>query len=199
MDFSKDIGDTMHKWARDLFPICRSITGNGTRQTLDYLQNLLPGFEVHSIPSGSQVFDWIVPDEWTIKDAYIMDKSGQKIIDFQNNNLHIIGYSESVDKWLDLEELDPHLISLPDQPDAIPYITSYYSRNWGFCLTHNQHKKLQPGQYRAVVDAEIKPGELNYGELIIKGNSKKEVFLSTYICHPSMANNESSPTYAIPR
>jgi len=182
----------MHKWARDLFPICRSITGNGTRQTLDYLQNLLPGFEVHSIPSGSQVFDWIVPDEWTIKDAYIMDKSGQKIIDFQNNNLHIIGYSESVDKWLDLEELDPHLFSLPDQPDAIPYITSYYSRNWGFCLTHNQHKKLQPGQYRAVVDAEIKPGELNYGELIIKGNSKKEVFLSTYICHPSMANNELS-------
>ena len=186
------VGPKMHGWASVLFPIARSLTGPGIRETLEYLKDLLPALEIQSIASGSSVFDWTVPDEWTIHSGYIEDEVGQKIIDFANNNLHVVGYSEPVDQWLDLEVLDEHLYSLPDQPNAIPYVTSYYQRRWGFCLSHNMRERLKPGLYRAVIDSELKPGVLNYGELLIPGKSDEEVFISTYVCHPSMANNELS-------
>jgi aminopeptidase-like protein len=187
-----EIGRFCHKLARQLFPICRSITGSGLRQTLQHLQQELPELVMEAVPSGTKVFDWIVPDEWNIRDAYIADEDGNRIIDFQKHNLHIMGYSEPVDTWLDLENLNNHLFSLEDQPTAIPYITSYYKRNWGFCITHDQRLKLKSGRYHAVVDSDLRPGELNYGELIIPGDSDDEVLLSTYVCHPSMANNELS-------
>ncbi len=186
------VGEYCHQLAHQLFPICRSLTGPGTRETITVLEGILPELKTHSVASGSTAFDWAVPDEWTIIAAYLEDEAGNRIVDFANNNLHVMGYSEPIDTWLELDALQKHLHSLPDQPDAIPYITSYYSRNWGFCITDDQRKTLNAGKYHAVIKSELKPGVLNYAELILPGETNREVFLSTYICHPSMANNELS-------
>ena len=191
-DTEYDLGIVMHGWCKDLFPICRSITGEGVRQTLDYISNLIPNLTLHEVPSGTKAFDWTVPDEWIIRDAYICDENGKRIVDFKENNLHVVGYSESVDLWLNLDELNDHLYSLPNQPTAIPYITSYYVRQWGFCISHEKRKLLKKGLYHVVIDSDHRDGFLNYAEVVIPGKSSKEVFLSTYICHPSMANNELS-------
>ena len=185
-------GESIHNLCKELWPINRSITGDGVRETLDIIQKKIPDLVIHEVPTGTQCFDWQIPQEWNIKDAYILDSEGKKIVDFQKNNLHVVSYSVPVNKTIALSELQEHLYSLPDQPDAIPYITSYYEKRWGFCLSENQRNALTEGNFTVFIDSELSNGSLTYGELIIPGKSEKEVFLSTYICHPSMANNELS-------
>ncbi|MDR5831970.1 DUF4910 domain-containing protein [Caballeronia sp. LP006] len=187
-----DLGHEMHDLARRLWPICRSIMGPGVRETLGTLKEFLPGLQVHAVASGTRCFDWTVPDEWRITDAHVIGPDGNKVIDMKQNNLHVVGYSLPIDTEMSLDELQRHLHSLPDQPDAIPYVTSYYQPRWGFCIADRARRALAEGQYCVRVESELVPGELNYGELIIPGETDDEVFLSTYVCHPSMANNELS-------
>ncbi|HLD17196.1 MAG TPA: DUF4910 domain-containing protein [Coxiellaceae bacterium] len=190
------IGHDIYQFVKELYPICRSLTGEGVRETLKRIQHHIPTLKIHNIPSGTRVFDWTVPDEWNIKEAYILDKaSGEKIVDFKENNLHIVSYSIPIEQEMTFEELDAHLYSLPDKPNAIPYITSYYKKWWGFCITAEQHNELKKDpkkKYSVRINSTLRPGHLNYGELIISGETKNEILLSTYICHPSMANNELS-------
>lgn len=190
-------GQRMYSLCKVIFPICRSITGEGVRETLSVLQNSIClskdiEFRIKAIPSGTNVFDWTVPKEWKIKEAYIEDSSGNHIIDFKNNNLHVLGYSIPVDEWVDLEELKKHIYTQPDQPDVIPYVTSYYRERYGFCMSEKKKESLKPGRYHMVIDSSLFDGNMNYAEVVIPGSTDKEVFFSTYICHPSMANNECS-------
>jgi len=175
----------------ELFPICRSITGGGVRRTLSILQRHIP-LEVHEVPSGTTILDWTVPREWNIRGAHIIDQDGARIVDFAASNLHVVQYSRPIDAVMPLSELKPHLHSLPDEPDWIPYRTSYYNENWGFCLTHHQLSSLADGLYRVVIDSDLAPGHLSYGELLIPGESEDTVLFSCHICHPSLANDNLS-------
>lgn len=191
-DLLQNLGIEMMEYSRRLFPICRSLTGNGVRETLKILDELCGGMQVSEIPTGTQVFDWQIPDEWNIRDAYILDPAGRKIVDFHANNLHVLGYSEPVDATMSLDELMPHLYSLPEMPDAVPYVTSYYKRRWGFCMTETLRQSLVDGNYRVYIDSDLGPGSLTYAELFLPGETDAEVLISSYVCHPSMANNEVS-------
>lgn len=176
-----------------LWPICRSITGEGFRQSLNILKEIFSLDELE-FQTGEKVLDWTVPNEWNIQDAWIEDESGNRIVDFKKNNLHVVSYSAPVDQVLSLEDLQEHLHSLPDQPHAIPYLSSYYKERWGFCLTHQQRQNLKPGNYRAVVRSTLKPGKLVVGTKLIPSTtgSTEVILLSSYLCHPSLANNELS-------
>lgn len=190
-------GQNMYDLAGEIFPFFRSITGNGVRQTLKVLSDYIAkddgvGFTIHEIPSGTQVFDWVVPKEWVIREAYIEDEVGNHVIDIKDSNLHVLGYSTAVDEWVDLEELKKHIFTQEDQPDYIPYVTSYYREKFGFCMSENQKNSLPEGRYHMFIDSEHIDGSLTYADLIIPGESDEEIFFSTYDCHPSMANNECS-------
>ena len=188
------IGNEMYALCDRLFPICRSITGDGVRETLRVLQSICPAMTLHEVPTGTQVFDWTVPKEWNIRDAWIKNSKGEKILDFAKSNLHVMGYSIPVNQKVTLEELLPLIHTQPDQPDAIPYVTSYYKERYGFCMSQEQKDALQEDTYHIYIDSDLKDGSLTYGEILIpstEGN-KDEIFLSTYVCHPSMANNELS-------
>ena len=181
----------MYDLMERLFPICRSITGNGVRQTLRIIKEHIP-LDIKEIKSGTKVFDWEIPEEWNIKDAYVKDSTGKRIIDFNKSNLHVVSYSTPFEGILNLNDLKKNLYTLPDQPDLIPYVTSYYKKRWGFCITQNQYEELEDIEYDVKIDSSLEPGSLTYADLVIPGESEQEILLSTYICHPSMANNELS-------
>jgi aminopeptidase-like protein len=182
----------MHAFASGLYPVCRSITGDGVRATLRAIGERIP-LTIHEVPTGTAVLDWAVPDEWNIRDAYIAAPDGRRIVDFQASNLHVVGYSEPVRAEMTLAELRPHLHTLPEQPDSIPYRTSYYRRTWGFCLPQRWLDELDDeGPYEVVIDSTLAPGSLTYGEYLLPGESDEEVLLTTHICHPSLANDNLS-------
>lgn len=186
------IGSELHKWASELFPLNRSLTGEGTLQTLHYLKDLLPDLEIKSIESNSKVFDWTVPKEWNIRAGFIKNKNGKILINLNNNNLHVMSYSVSVNSIFTKDQLAKNVHFLESQPDAIPYVTSYYKDAWAFCMSYNQWLNLGDGPFEVVIDSEKINGFLNYAEVYIPGKSEQEFLFSTYICHPSMANNELS-------
>jgi aminopeptidase-like protein len=181
-------GEEMHALVERLYPICRSITGDGVRRTLEIVGEHLP-LDVHEVPTGTPVLDWTVPKEWNIRDAYVKDPSGERVIDFRRLNLHVVGYSVPVHGTYTLEELRPHLHTLPDQPDLVPYRTSYYSETWGFCLSQAALDRMGPGPYEVLIDSTLADGHLTYGEHVVHGASEDEVLISAHVCHPSLAND----------
>src|SRR5206468_9127117 len=188
---ANEVGVPMYELIRELYPICRSITGDGVRETLRRLGNHIP-LKVHEVPSGTQVFDWTIPKEWNIRDAYVKNSDGVKVIDFRNSNLHILNYSIPVRKKVSLRELREHLFSLPNHADWIPYKTSYYQENWGFCLSHRQLAELEDDLYEVCIDTSLTQGHLTYGECYIPGATPDEVMVSCHICHPSICNDNLS-------
>ncbi len=187
-----EAGRWMYALAEKLFPIGRSLTGQGVRDSLNIIKEQIPELEICEVPSGLQVFDWTIPQEWEITEGYIEDEQGNRVIDYAVNNLHIMGYSQPLDKYVELDELYQYLRVEESQPEVIPYVTSYYAPRSGFCMSKNQRDSLKPGKYHMVIKSRLFDGVLNYAELLLPGKSTKEVLLSTYICHPSMANNELS-------
>ncbi|MBD2532544.1 DUF4910 domain-containing protein [Nostoc flagelliforme FACHB-838] len=187
----KDISLELYELISNLYPICRSITGNGFRETLKIIQQHIP-LSIHEVPTGTEVFDWTIPKEWNIKDAYIKNSQGEKIVDFTNSNLHVVNYSIPIHQKLSLQELKLHLFTLPEHPDWIPYRTSYYKESWGFCLSHNQYLQLKDEEYEVCIDSSLEPGYLTYGEYFIPGESSDEVLISCHTCHPSLCNDNLS-------
>ena len=187
----RSAGDEAYALVEEMYPICRSITGDGVRATLAILAELVP-LVVHEVPSGTPVLDWTVPDEWNIRDAYVADASGRRVVDFRQSSLHVVNYSVPVSTRMSLEELRPHLHSLPDRPDLVPYRTTYYDRHWGFCLSHHQLTAMEPGDYDVVIDASLEPGSLTYGELVVPGQTENEILVSTHVCHPSLCDDNLS-------
>jgi aminopeptidase-like protein len=185
---TSDTGRELHALVERLYPLCRSITGDGVRSTLDIVGEHIP-LTVHEVPTGTQVFDWTVPREWNIRDAYIADAAGRRVVDFAESNLHVVGYSVPVDTTMPLEELLPHLHTLPEQPDLIPYRTSYYQETWGFCLAQRTLDSLVDGDYRVVIDSTLAGGSLTYAEHVVPGRVSDEVIISCHTCHPSLAND----------
>ena len=185
------IGQEIYALMGELYPICRSITGDGFRQTLARLKKEIL-LEVHEVPSGTQVFDWTVPREWNIRDAYVKNSSGERVIDFRRHNLHVVNYSVPIHRKMSLAQLRPHLHTLPDQPDLIPYRTSYYKENWGFCLSHRQLEQMLEDEYEVCIDSTLEDGHLTYGECLLKGSSAEEVLISCHSCHPSLCNDNLS-------
>lgn len=186
-----NIGQEMHRFIAGLYPLCRSITGNGLRETLRLIRNQIP-LDVHEVPTGTPVFDWTVPREWNIRDAYIKNSRGEKIVDFQKSNLHIVSYSVPVRKKMSLEDLKQHLFTIPEHPNWVPYRTSYYRESWGFCLNHNQYLALQEDEYEVMIDSSLEDGHLTYGECYLKGARTDEVLISCHACHPSLCNDNLS-------
>ena len=185
------VGAAAYELMQRLFPLCRSLTGSGVAATFDVLEEQLP-LERTEIASGMQIFDWKVPDEWNIRDAYIATPDGKRVVDFKRSSLHVVSYSEPVRARMSLESLRERLHTLPDQPDVVPYRTSYYHRTWGFCLSHRQLLELPPGEYEVLIDSTLEAGHLTYAELRLDGASEEEVLISTYVCHPSLANDNLS-------
>ena len=185
------VGRDMYRLIMELFPICRSITGDGFRKTMEILQQYIP-LRTYEVPSGMKVFDWVVPKEWNVRDAYIKDSNGNILVDFRNSNLHVLNYSVPVKKVVRLQELKEHIFTLPDHPDWVPYRTSYYKENWGFCLAHRQFQQFEDGEYEAFIDSTLQDGSLTYGELYLQGEEEDEIIVSTHACHPSLANDNLS-------
>jgi len=185
------VQNEIYSFIEELFPICRSITGNGTRETLRKIQQIIP-IQIKEVLSGTKVFDWEIPKEWNVKEAYIKTSLGEKVVDFKNSNLHLVNYSIPIHKKISLTELKPHLYSLPEKPNWIPYKTSYYKKDWGFCLSHKTLESLKEDIYEVVINSELTNGALSFGELYLRGEVEDEVLISTHICHPSMCNDNLS-------
>ena len=189
---SANTGQRIYDLICELYPICRSISGNGVRQSLEIVKTHIPRLEVHEVPTGTQVFDWTIPKEWNIKDAYIKDSTGERVVDFRQCNLHVLNYSIPIKRKISIDDLKPHLFTVPEHPDWIPYRTSYYVENWGFCLSHTQFLQLRDEEYDVSIESSLTNGHLTYGDYYIKGKTDAEFLFSVHVCHPSLANDNLS-------